>query len=101
MKHEIVENKERYLVRIEGEVDLSCSEQLRDLLLGAVARSPHVVVDLSDVTVIDSSGIASLLDGEQTAKKSGRTFEIHAPSPQVMRVLKLARLDTVFTITTG
>lgn len=98
MNHDVDMKEDCAFVRVSGDIDLSCSDQLRKILLDTVIKSPLTIVELSGVTVIDSSGITSLLDGEQTAKRRGHKFELIAPSKQVMRVLKLAQLDRIFTI---
>ena len=56
------------------------------------------MVDLSQVTYIDSSGVASLVEGYQTAKKSDLKFALVGVSEPAMSVLELARLDKVFPI---
>ncbi|MDE0994503.1 MAG: STAS domain-containing protein, partial [Rhodospirillales bacterium] len=53
---------------LNGDIDLSCSDDVRKILLDTVVKTPLILFDLSDVSVIDSSGVSSLLDGEQTAK---------------------------------
>jgi anti-sigma B factor antagonist len=50
------------------------------------------------VSYIDSSGVASLVEGYQTAKKAGRRFGLIGVSDAAMSVLQLARLDKVFPI---
>ena len=57
-----------------------------------------MLVDLSGVDYIDSSGIASLVEAFQKAKKAGTGFALAAPNPAALRVLELARLDRVFRI---
>jgi anti-sigma B factor antagonist len=57
-------------------------------------------VDLSSVTYIDSSGVASLVEALQAAKRNGGRFALVAASDPTRRVLELARLDKVFTIYT-
>ena len=64
-----------------------------------MSRERVVVVDMSGVAVIDSSGVASLLEAFQTARKRGKEFVLASVGESVSRVLKLARLDTVFKIT--
>ena len=54
--------------------------------------------DLSGVTYMDSSGIASLVEAYQCAKKQGAEFSLVRVNPAALRVLKLARLDKVFII---
>ncbi|HPN78428.1 MAG: STAS domain-containing protein [Dokdonella sp.] len=88
----------RTLIRLSGEVDLSWSQQVRDAVLGALARSRRVGVVLSEVSYIDSSGIAALVEGFQSARTNGSGFALVAVSDAVRAVLELARLDRVFPI---
>lgn len=85
------------LVRLAGEVDLSWSGQVREAILEALEQR-SVGVDLAAVSYIDSSGIAALVEGLQTARDSERRFLLIAASPAVLAVLQLARLDRVFTL---
>jgi len=57
-----------------------------------------LVVHLSEVTYIDSSGVATLVEGLRSARRHGTGFALMAPSPAVMQVLELARLDSVFEV---
>ena len=92
------ENLDDYtLVRVRGEVDLSWSQQVRDVILVALDRG-GVGVELAQVTYIDSSGIAALVEGFQRARSSGRRYGLIAASKQVLAVLQLARLDKVFPL---
>lgn len=86
------------LVRVRGEVDLSWSQRLRKTILDALATTRPVAVDLSQVTYIDSSGIAALVEGFQNARGKGQRFNLVAVSKPVHAVLELARLDRVFPI---
>ena len=86
------------LVRLRGEVDLSWSQQVRRAILDALGAHPRVGVELSEVSYIDSSGIAALVEGLQSAKSKGKKFDLVSVSKSVMAVLELARLDRVFAI---
>jgi anti-sigma B factor antagonist len=86
------------VVTLEGEIDLQTSPDLRKELLGCLAEGRDVVVDLSGVAYIDSSGIACLVEAYQTARHQAGRFSLAAVSPAALRVLKLARLDEVFVI---
>ena len=83
---------------VAGEVDLSNSAELRKTILGALKGASTVVVNLSDVSYIDSSGIAALVEGLQQANSQNKAFSLTQPSDQVRSILELARLDQVFTI---
>lgn len=98
MKHEVTDEGESVVIAFEGDIDLQTSPKARDALLDAVGRGRAVVVNLAGVGYIDSSGVASLVEALQTAKKGGQTLALAAVSEGAMRVLKLARLDAVFTI---
>jgi len=98
MKHEIREQNDVVVVALEGDVDLQSSPEARKILLECVGRKRPVLVDLSAVNYIDSSGVASLVESLQTARKSGGSLALVAVSEGALRVLQLARLDKVFTI---
>lgn len=98
MKHQTTENGPALVVALQGEVDLQTSPEARQVLLSAVAQARPVLVDLSGVAYIDSSGVASLVEALQTARKSGQELMLAAVSEGAMRVLKLARLEQVFPI---
>ena len=84
------------LVKVRGEVDLSWSQSVRKTILEALAKAKAVGVDLSEVSYIDSSGIAALVEGFQSARGKGQKFSLVAASQAVKAVLQLARLDRVF-----
>jgi anti-sigma B factor antagonist len=98
MPFEVKDEEGYQVVVFEGEVDLSCSPQARQAILGCLSTGDNVLVDLSLVSYIDSSGVASLVEGFQTAKKSSVEFGLVGVSDAAMAVLKLARLDQVFHI---
>ena len=68
MAYEVSIKEDTVVVNLNGDIDLSCSDEVRKILLDAVVKIPLILVDLSDLNVIDSSGVSSLLDVEQTAK---------------------------------
>lgn len=86
------------VVALQGEVDLQTSPQVRKELLQCLGEAFHVFVDLAGVTYIDSSGVASLVEAFQLARKNGTRFGLVGVSDAAMRVLQLARLDRVFAI---
>ena len=86
------------VVKLGGEVDLSWSQQARKAVLDALAKSQKVAVHLAAVSYIDSSGIAALVEGFQNARSKGQSFVLTEVSDPVLAVLRLARLDKVFTI---
>lgn len=92
------ERNGKLVVTLEGSVDLEHAPELRRTLLACVDRRMGLVVDLTGVEYIDSSGIANLVEALQAAQQGGADFDLVAVAGQVMRVLRLARLDKVFRI---
>lgn len=86
------------IVKVTGEVDLSWSSQIRQAILDGLDAKRPVLVELAGVSYIDSSGIASFVEGFQRAKKVRLQFGLVGASPAVLSVLKLARLDRVFPL---
>lgn len=85
------------VVKLEGSLDLGAAEDARTLLLNAIANGP-VLVDLGGTKCIDSAGVACLLESLQSATQSSKPFALAGLSPDVVRVLEIARLDRVFQI---
>ncbi len=100
MKHEVIKKQGASIVVLKGDVDLESSPAAREVLLKSVDVAGKVLVDLSSVTYIDSSGVASLVEALQAAKRNGGRFALVAASDPTRRVLELARLDKVFTMYT-
>jgi anti-sigma B factor antagonist len=94
----ITETEGHLIVALEGEIDLEQAGAVRRALLDSLKKGRNILVDLSKVTYIDSSGIASLVEGLQVAKKQKSELALVAVSQRVRRVLELARLDKVFQI---
>ena len=86
-------------IRVAGEVDLYSSPELRNAILSAIpSAGGGLEIDLEGVTYIDSSGVATLVEGMRSAREHGIGFVLVAPSQAVMQVLELARLDSVFEV---
>ncbi|WP_417798668.1 STAS domain-containing protein [Terasakiella pusilla] len=86
------------IFELDGEIDLETSPKLRQALLQQVNAGKSVCVGMQDVAYIDSSGIASLVEAYQTARRNSSGFGLACISDSAIRVLQLARLDKVFTI---
>lgn len=86
------------VVSLEGEVDLQHSPRLRKVLMDLMLERRDVLVNMARVAYIDSSGIASLVEAYQMARRNQNRFTLVSVSQPAMRVLQLARLDKVFSI---
>jgi anti-sigma B factor antagonist len=86
------------VIALDGEIDLETAPAVRKALLDHLKKGKNLLIDLAQVSYIDSSGIASLVEGLQMARKQGHDLALVAVSQRAHRVLELARLDKVFTL---
>jgi anti-sigma B factor antagonist len=87
------------VVRVEGDVDLSTSRELQGELRRVVGESPRkMVVDLGGVPYMDSSGVATLVETMQLARRNETHLILAALKERVRSIFEIARLDSVFTI---
>lgn len=98
MEHEVRNEGKFTVLMLKGNVDMAQSPHARKLILAHLEQNRPMLVELSGVTYMDSSGVASLVEGLQLAKKRKLDFALAGPSQSVRNVLGLARLDRVFTI---
>jgi len=91
-----LEGRDRLLLaRVEGEVDISNVDDLRDRLTASVEDGrAGVVLDLSDTDYLDSSGLRLLMDLREWLRERGQSLEIVAPSGgAVRRLIELIELE--------
>jgi anti-sigma B factor antagonist len=98
MAYQVRSEGDTTIVALSGDVDLDNSPHVRKILLESVSGKRGVLVEMSEVSYIDSSGIASLVEAYQSARRDSTPFALVAVSDSAMRVLELARLDRVFSI---
>lgn len=86
------------VLEFSGRVDLSTSSGFRQQILKLINDDHHLLVDLSHVTYIDSSGMASLIEAPQAARDKSLRFSLTGITDSVMNVFKLMRLDQVLPL---
>ena len=87
------------VLSMDGEIDIMRSPDLQAALQDAINRikgKGAVVVDLSGVTYMDSSGVATLVRGLQLSRKKDVGLVLCALQDRVRSIFEIARLDTVF-----
>ena len=82
---------------LEGEIDLHVSPRIASTLKEMIRKRPAaLVVDLTGVTYIDSSGLAVLIEGMQDVEEYGGRFGLACVRETVLPIFETARLDQVF-----
>lgn len=87
MQLEITETEQGF--KLKGEVDLATAGDLSELLKSATGSRDPIVLDLSEVSFMDSSGLRALLEGTGLPRDTG-PMVILDPSPQVRRLLDIS-----------
>ena len=84
-------------LRLAGEVDIAVSDALRAQVSAASTdpRSTRLVLDLTDVTLLDASAMAVVVE----AARRYAEVELHNASAHTRRTLDLVRLDEIARIT--
>ena len=88
------------ILDISGDLDLANSPAMRKTLLGEIKEkhSSKIFLNLKNVRYIDSSGIASLVEGLKASRDNGARMILYALSPSVREVMELSRLQKIFEI---
>jgi anti-sigma B factor antagonist len=88
------------ILDISGDIDLAHSPEVRRMILLEFRenRTPQVILNMRDVNYIDSSGVASLLEGLKAARDVGSRLILFGLSPIAHEVLQISRLLTIFEI---
>ena len=82
-----------------GRLDITTAWQFRLKLQEAISEaSPHILVNLSEVNFIDSSGLTSLVAGMRDADNIGGSFRICNVHPEAKLVFEVTMMDSVFEI---
>jgi anti-sigma B factor antagonist len=84
---------------LHGEVDLHAAPELRERLATTIdGGASAVLVDLSDVTFLDSTGLGVLVGAMKRLRATRRPLRLVAPRSDVRRLLEITLLDRVFGI---
>jgi anti-anti-sigma factor len=90
------------IITVAGEVDSSNAAELRDIFLAVLREEPQsLVLDLAELTFIDSSGLGALISANREANVQFGTVTIRNPSAFVLRLLEETGLDQRLTIETS
>jgi anti-sigma B factor antagonist len=88
------------LLHAEGEIDVASAPEFHAGLSDLVGQGT-VIVDLSDVSFIDSTGLGVLVGIEKQMRENGHDLRLVVTQPQITRLLELTGLDEVFTVLTN
>ena len=87
------------VVRVEGEIDLESAGELSEAAVAAIQEiGPSLVLDLSGVTFMDSTGLKVLLAVHKRAELAGGRLVLAGPTRSVNRVVSITGFDQTFAV---
>lgn len=87
------------VLAVTGEIDVYTAPSLREQLVAlSQGSSTTIVVDLSDVSFVDSTGLGVLVSGLKRFREAGGDLPLVVTQPQILKVLEITGLATVFSV---
>ncbi len=88
------------IVRLGGEIDHHSAVRVRSELDGLIfeVRPTRVILDLSHVSFMDSSGLGLIMGRYSLVKQLGGSLLLRSPTAAVMRILTLAGMERIIRI---
>ena len=85
------------ILTVTGEVDVATAPQL-DEQLAVAATAPKIVLDLTAVTFLDSSGLGVIIKGLKRVSELGGSLVLVVTNPSILKVFSITGLDKVLMI---
>jgi anti-sigma B factor antagonist len=86
------------VVGLRGELDVAVAVRVVAELSVVAASERHIIIDLTGLDFIDSSGLAALVRVRERARHAGGDLLLAGPQQQVLRLLTLTRLTDAFSV---
>lgn len=84
------------IIRVEGRLNMVTAPEFRETVVSAVSAGLiRLVIDLTNVTFMDSSGLGAVIGALKTARASGGDLRIAGAGEQVSMVLQLSNVDRI------
>lgn len=99
LRIEVADTTSPTTVMLVGEIDISTSGRVREALIAISSSGENkVVVDMSNVTFMDSTGLAALVGPLKRFRSMNGEIVLRSPNRGVLKVLEITGLTRVFTI---
>jgi anti-sigma B factor antagonist len=88
-----------HVIHVKGEIHVATAKEFAQRLDDAIAHeASQIVLDLTEVEFIDSTGLTVLLNGLRSITLRGGRLALAISNPTVLRLFEITRLDTTFDI---
>ena len=90
---------DRFVITVSGEVDLASSPELDTAIIAAIeSGATSVVIDLTDVSFMDSSGLGVIVRGLKRCREADKDLDLVITNERVLKVFGITGLDQVIPI---
>ena len=87
------------VIAVSGEIDVATAPQLRECLHRVIAQGEStIVLDLLEVTFLDSTALGVLVGGLKRCREQGGDLHIVVADPRIVKIFEITGLTNVFTI---
>ncbi len=91
--------REHKVIMLKGDMDYFCSRELRDVIFKLIhEKTKNIILDLKDVSFIDSAGMGLLINVNKEAKNHNGKLGLLNLSEGILKLIKLATLDKIIHI---
>ena len=99
MKISVAEGDERTIVKLTGDIYTEQGDELQQVFNGIIEKEPkEVVIDLSELKSITSSGIGKIVLLYKELNKKGGKIRIVGANDTIMQIFKIVKLDKLMDI---
>lgn len=89
----------RPVLYVTGEIDIYTAPLFKQAVVNLVSEgTQNIVIDLTGVTFMDSSGFGTLLGATRRLRPGGGGLHLAGPNSTIQRMLRLTRLDSIMQI---
>lgn len=97
MEYKVVEKNNYAIVSFKGEIDVAASIQVRDVLKNLIDKGKvNIIIDFSDVTFIDSSGLGVIVVAYRNAKEKGGSIKFANVNQRVKKLFEITKTEKHF-----
>ena len=85
--------------RVDGEIDIACAPELKKIFDKLISqKTPKIVIELSKVTYVDSSGLATLVEILKNMRSYGGKMRLACMAPKIKSLFEITKLEKLFEI---
>lgn len=87
------------ICRVDGEIDIASAPELKKIFDKLISqKTPKILIELSKVTYVDSSGLATLVGILKNMRSYGGKMRLAGLSPKIKSLFEITKLDKLFEI---